>query len=211
MAMKLFLPALLLLAAMQPAAAQTVVVTGYLDTAVEPVDIDSAYFAYGSQNTWFLTAGWHANPEQTILFEFPPFADFPDTVWLAARFNGVPVIREIYGPERRTWYQFAPPHDQTRVMFDATSGVEENKHAPGAAYLAVLPSVVRDAAVIRSSGDGFLELVDATGNTVLSLPAAATLHWAGKDNSGRRLPEGVYFCRLVRGQQSLVRRVILAR
>jgi len=204
------MPVLLLLAAMQSTAAQ-VVITGSLDTAIEPVDIDSAYFAYGGQDTWFLTTGWHADPEQTIQFGFPPFAGFPDTVRLAARFSGVPVIKEIVGPNRQSWYQFAPPHEQTRVMFDAPSGIEEGRHDPAVPYLAVCPSVVRDAAVIRTSGTGLLELLDATGNVVRTLRAAATVRWAGEDDSGRRLPEGVYFCRLVRGDESLVHKVIVSR
>jgi hypothetical protein len=204
------MPVLLLLAVMQSAAAQ-IVATGYLETAIEPVDIDSAYFAYGGQDTWFPTTGWHANPEQTVQFEFPPFAGFPDTVRLAARFSGVPVTKEIDGPNRQAWYQFDPPHDQTHVMFDAPAGIEEGRHDPAVPYLTVSPSLVRDAAVIRSSGGGLLELVDAAGNAVRTLRAAAMVRWAGEDDSGRRLPEGVYFCRLVRGDRSFVRKVILTR
>jgi hypothetical protein len=204
------MPVLLLLAVAQPAPAQ-IVITGSLETAIEPVDIDSAYFAYGGQDTWFLTTGWHANPEQTIQFEFPPFTGFPDTIRLAARFSGTPVTRDINGPERQTWYQFDPPHNQTRVMFDAPSGIEEGRRDLAIPYLTVSPSLVRDAAVIRSSGGGLLELVDAAGNAVRTLRAGTIVRWAGDDNSGRRLPEGIYFCRLVHGDRSFVRKVILAR
>jgi hypothetical protein len=204
------MPVLLLLAAMQSAAAQ-IVTTGYLEAVVEPVDIDSAYFEHGGQDTWFLTTGWHANPEQTVEFGFPPFAGFPDTIRLAARFLVWPVTVEIYQPNRQTWYPFDPPHEQTRVMFDAPTGIEEGRQDPAGPYLAVCPSVVRDAAVIRTSGAGLLELVDAAGNAVRTLRAAATVRWAGEDDSGRRLPEGVYFCRLVRGDESLVRKVIVSR
>jgi hypothetical protein len=210
MAARLLMPMLLLLAVMPPAAAQ-VVVTGSLETAIEPVDVDSAFFAFGGQDTWFLTTGWHANPEQTIQFAFPPFAGFPDTIRLAARFSGTPVTKEIDGPSRQTWYRFDAPHDQTRVMFESPSAVGEGSRGPAFPYLTVSPSLVRDAAVIRSSGGGLLELADAAGNTVRTLPAAAVVLWPGEDDSGRRLPEGVYFCRLVRGEQSLVRKVILAR
>jgi hypothetical protein len=199
---------LLLLAVMQPAAAQ-VVLTGSLETAIEPVDVDSACFAFGGQDTWFLTAGWHANPEQTIQFVFPPFAGFPDTIRLAARFSGTPVTKEIDGPTRQTWYQFDPPHDQTRVMFDAPSGIEEGGRDPAFPCLTVSPSLVRDAAVIRSSGGGLLELVDAAGNTVRTFHAAALVRWAAVDAAGRALPEGVYFCRLVAGRTSIVRKLIL--
>jgi hypothetical protein len=209
-ATKLLVPALLVLAVVQPAAAQ-IVTTGSLYTAVEPVDVDSAYFAYGGQDTWFLTTGWHADPEQTIQFEFPPFAGFPDTVRLAARFSGAPVTKEIVGPNRQVWYQFSPPHEQTCVMFDAPSGIEEGRHDPAGPYLAVCPNVVRDAAVIRTSGAGLLELVDAAGNAVRTLRAAATVRWSGEDDSGRRLPEGIYFCRLVRGDESFVCKVIVTR
>ena len=192
-------------------AASGAAITGYLKTGFEPVDIDSAYLACPTESTWFPTAGWHCDTMATDTFEFPPFADFPTAVKLAAKFNGNPLIQEFTNPGRRTWLPFWDPHDQTQVMLDAQAGIEEGRRNPTGLRLAVSPSVVRDAAVILTSGTGCLEIVDAAGNTVRTLPAAATVRWAADDAAGRALPEGIYFCRLTAGQTAIVRKLIISR
>jgi hypothetical protein len=210
--LSLSLAAILLLLGMVATASGELVITGYLQTAAESVRVDSAYFQYGSQNTWFPTTGWHCDPMATDTFVFPSFADFPTDVKLAAKFNGMPLVQEFLSPVRQVWYPFWDPHDQTKAMFDAPiSGIEEGRHNPAGLYLAVSPSVVRGAAVILTSGTGCLELVDAAGNTVRTFPAAAAVRWAADDDAGRALPEGIYFCRLTAGQTAIVRKLILAR
>jgi hypothetical protein len=192
-------------------AASGAAITGYLKTGIEPVDIDSAYLACASESTWFLTAGWHCDTMATDTFEFPPFADFPTDVKLAARFNGNPLVQEFINPGRRTWLPFWDPHDQTQVMFDALAGIEEGRRNLTGLRLAINPSVVRDGAIIVTSGTGRLEIVDAAGNAVRTLPAAAAVRWAADDDAGRALPEGIYFCRLTADQTAIVRKLIISR
>lgn len=210
--LSLSLAAILILLGMVRPASGDLVVTGYLKTTAEPVVIDSAYFAKGGQNAWLPTTDWQCDTMATDTFVFPPFANFPDTIRLAAKFNGAPLLQEFDGPVRLVWNSFWDPHDQTKAMFDAPLvGVEEGRHNPAGLYLVVSPSVVRDAAVILTSGTGCLEVVDAAGNAVRTFPAAATVRWAADDAAGRALPEGIYFCRLTAGQTAIVRKLILAR
>jgi len=201
---------IILLGMVAPASGQ-LVITGYLKTGAEPVEIDSAYLKCPSESTWFPTTGWECDTMATDTFVFPPFADFPTIVRLAAKFNGMPLVQEFLSPQRQVWLPFWDPHDQTQAMFDAPTGIEEGRPNAARPYVAVSPNVVRDAAVIRTSGTGYLEVVDAAGNTVRTLPAAATVRWAADDDNGRRLPEGVYFCRLTAGRTAIVRKLILAR
>jgi len=53
--------------------------------------------------------------------------------------------------------------------------------------------------------------VDAAGNAVRTIPAAATVRWAADDDAGRALPAGVYFCRLTAGPTATVRKLTLTR
>ena len=207
--LSLSLAAILILLGMAAPASGQVEITGYLQTGIEPVEIDSAYLNCPGESTWFLTPGWECDTMAADTFMFPPFADFPTDVTLAAKFNGLPVVLGFPGPARGVWLPFPDPHDQTRVMFDAPTGVEEGRYNPADLRLAVSPSVVRDAAVIQTSGTGYLEVVDAAGNTVRTFHAAALVRWAAVDAAGRALPEGVYFCRLVAGRTSIVRKLIL--
>ena len=200
---------LFLLGMVAPAAG--LVITGYLRTGAEPVGIDSAYFASGSTHAWFPTSGWHCDTMATDTFVFPWFASFPDTARLAAEFNGQPLVQDFLSPSRAVWYPFWDPHDQTQAMFDAPTGIEEGRRNPTGPYLVVSPSVVRNAAVILTSGTGCVELADAAGNTVRTFPAAARVRWAADDAAGRALPEGIYFCRLTAGRTAIVRKLILAR
>ena len=209
--LSLSLAAILILMGMAAPASGQVVITGYLKTGIEPVVIDSAYLKCPSESTWFLTTGWHCDTMATDTVEFPPFAAFPTEVTLAAKFNGVPLLLDFLSLERQVWSRFPDPHDQTQVMFDAPTGIEEGRYNPAGLYLAVSPSVVRNAAVILTSGTGCLELVDAAGNTVRTFPAAAKVRWAADDDAGRALPEGIYFCRLTAGRTAIVRKLILSR
>jgi hypothetical protein len=208
--LSLSLATVLILLGMVRAASGQVVITGYLKTATEPVVIDSAYLKCASESTWFLTTGWQCDTMARDTFVFPPFADFPTDIQLAAKFNGVPLLLDFPSPARGAWLPFPDPHDQ-QVMFDAPTGIEEGRHNPAGLYLAVSPSMVRDGAVIQTSGTGCLEVVDAAGNTVRTFPAAATVRWAADNAAGRALPEGIYFCRLTAGQTAIVRKLIISR
>ncbi len=209
--LSLSLATILVLLGMAAPASGQVVITGYLQTGAEPVEVDSAYLKCPSESTWFLTADWHCDTMATDTFVFPPFALFPAEVTLAAKFNGVPLLLDFPGLVRQVWSRFPDPHDQTQVMFDAPTGIEEGRYSPAGLRLAVSPSLIRDAAVILTSGTGRLEIMDAAGNTVRTFPAAATVHWSADDAAGRALPEGIYFCRLAADQTAVVRKLIISR
>ena len=117
--LSLSLATILILMGMVRAASGEVVITGYLKTGIEPVVIDSAYLKCPSESTWFLTADWHCDTMATDTFVFPPFADFPTIVRLAAKFNGASLLQEFNGPVRQVWLPFWDPHDPTQAMFDA--------------------------------------------------------------------------------------------
>jgi len=209
MSVKLLTPILFVLALLPVTGRAQVAVVGYLKAGSDPVTVDSAYFEYGGDSAWFVTSGWHAEPTTTDTFQFPSFAGFPTNIQLAADFSGKKVLQVFKQPNHLTWYPFDPPYDLTKAMFDDQSCIEEARHDRARPYLAVSPNVVRDAAVIRTSGTGFLEVVDAAGNTVRTLPAPAAVRWAMDDDNGRVLPEGIYFCRLTAGRTAIVRKLIL--
>lgn len=194
-----------------PVSAQ-IVVTGYLTTQSEPVDVDSVRFEYGVSVVWFNTAGWHCDPMDTTDFTFPPFANFPATIQLAGNFMGLPFLQQLYRPVRDTWYQFDPPHDQTSAMFTAPSAVLEPGRTSPVPFLSITPAIVRDAATIVTPGNGALEIFGPTGQPVLRLaPAPSTFRWNGTAADGRLLPEGVYFCRLSSEAGVALRKVLVAR
>jgi len=194
-----------------PASAQ-LVVTGYLTTMAEAVDVDSVRFEYGSSVVWFNTAGWHCEPMETTNFTFPPFENFPATVRIAGSFSGRPFEQHINRPTRDVWIRFDPPNEQTWAMFTAPSAVLEPGRSPAGPSLTIVPAIVRDAATIRTAGEGVLELFDPTGRPVLRFdPAPATIHWNGTAADGRPLPEGLYFCRLSTETGVALRKLLIAR
>jgi hypothetical protein len=101
-------------------------------------------------------------------------------------------------------------------------GVEESKpvveRRPG---LTVSPSVVTQRMVVRLEPAGterrVVQIHDAVGNLIRSLDftaaaeGAATETWDRDDESGRRVPEGVYFCRYASAGVISVRKVIVPR
>jgi hypothetical protein len=69
---------------------------------------------------------------------------------------------------------------------------------------------------LPSAGEASLRLFTADGRLARTLfdgpaPAGARrIDWDGRDDAGRRLPSGVYFCRLEAGGKVLARRLVLA-
>ncbi|MEO0086083.1 MAG: hypothetical protein ABIK37_05575, partial [candidate division WOR-3 bacterium] len=172
----------------------------------------SVRFEYGASVSWFNTAGWHCEPMETTDFTFPPFDNYPATIRLAGNFMGLPFVQEIYRPVRDTWYPFDPPHEQTSAMFTAPSAILEPGRTSPVPFLSIVPAIVRDAATIRTSGTGTLELFDPTGRPVLRLdPAPESFRWSGTADDGRLLPEGIYFCRLSTETGVTLRKVLIAR
>jgi len=67
---------------------------------------------------------------------------------------------------------------------------------------------------LRRSADAHIEIVDGLGRTVKDLGTVVAgqhraVEWDGTDNHGRSMATGVYFCRLVAGDDSRTGRLVL--
>ena len=104
--------------------------------------------------------------------------------------------------------------DEVRIL-DPTSGVEQGSFAVGRGasvrLLGILPNPFRRSTVIRceipEGGPSRLVLFDVSGREVRLLEAASeepgitNILWDGRDNHGRPVPAGLYFCRLEQGRR----------
>jgi hypothetical protein len=102
-------------------------------------------------------------------------------------------------------------------------GVEESNACDfkAAANLIINPNPFREITNLKlqipsTKSQTSLKIYDATGKTVknFSLPTVysllpATIFWDGTDNSGFRLPDGVYFVRLRNQAETLTEKVVL--
>ncbi len=74
---------------------------------------------------------------------------------------------------------------------------------------------VRISYSLSRTASASIEILDGLGREVRNLgvvPAGRqrTVEWDGTDGAGRRMPAGVYFCRLVAGEDSRTGRVVLS-
>lgn len=199
-------------------AAGEVAIKGILSTGSYHVDIDTVMFRVDTVNYLFETAGWGGDSAVVDSFDFDPVPAWPISIKASAEVNGEPYLLSLVSPVEDSWYIFEelrPTEPKIKFVVIA-GGVEELPGTGARPTLEVSPSVLTDRVFIRAanvpeSGVG-LEVLDALGNRVRSFPAGVlTASWAGKDDAGRALAEGVYFCRLVAGNYSTVRKVLLAR
>ncbi|MGQ9678513.1 MAG: hypothetical protein ACUVUD_04455 [bacterium] len=154
-------------------------ITGYITTETEPVQVDSVSFLYGSNETWFLTPGWEANPGETTEFRFPEFAGWPAVIKYSTSVAGMPVYDSIYRPVSDSWYSFPPPQDMIKIMFHGQTGIEENSPMliPGSAMLTNLLTDPRRV------------ILNSSGMVVRSLPLAPGIYFyrsADKPHTMRR-------------------------
>ena len=120
-----------------------------------------------------------------------------------------------------SWYMIPGSPRQAEVMFSGFAYLEEDRRPSlGRAGLTVSPSIVRANTTIRAERvpgtDCAFALYDAVGNRVRTLRTraswgAATATWNGEDDAGRRLPEGVYYCRCAAADVVAVQKVLVAR
>lgn len=102
-----------------------------------------------------------------------------------------------------------------------TSGVLHDAAAAGYALTPVIPNPFWEETEIGftlpRSGTITIDIVDLVGRNVAVLesdhfdPGNYTIRWDGRDNTGRHLPGGVYFCRLQTPLGTLVQRVMIER
>jgi len=99
---------------------------------------------------------------------------------------------------------------------------KEVKSRTGAARISVWPNPFNKASTISISGHEFgvkkspIRIFDAAGRLVRKLALGdmrsselrATVRWDGKDDAGRPLPDGVYFCNFSSGKRNLSAKVV---
>ena len=121
-----------------------------------------------------------------------------------------------------SWYMIPGSPRQAKVMFSGFAGLEEDRRSLlGRAGLTVSPSVVTGQMTLRlqpvGTGRPVVEILDAVGNVIRSLDCTAgaggfaSATWNRTDESGRLVPEGVYFCRYAAADVIAVRKVLVAR
>jgi flagellar hook assembly protein FlgD len=107
-----------------------------------------------------------------------------------------------------------------QVMVSTNVGVEEDGSSPPPQIpLHVFPNPFTDQIDISFSqmqeGQVIVTLYDASGRRVRDLfhgyARELNLPWDGKDNSGKALPGGVYFCRIVTSKRTIFERIVLQR
>jgi len=168
----------------------------------------------------FFTAGWGTH--------------LPMDTW---RFTGVsawPASMIVHGtgpfafhvtiqrPDTGIWYNLGFGTKTPKLwLFGTGAGVEESKPAVERLQcLAVSPSVVTGQMTVRlqptATGRQMVQIHDAVGNVVRSLDCTAgaggfaSATWNREDESGRLVPEGVYFCRYAAADVIAVRKVLVA-
>jgi hypothetical protein len=173
-----------------------------------------------SPDVLFLTAGWGTHlPVDT--FNFTGVSGSPATISMYGTAAGFPAQKVITHPLPDFEYRFGIGVVAPIVKFFGEIGVEESKSLVEARQcLAVSPSVVTGQMTIRlqpiGAGKPVVEIHDAVGNVVRSLgctagaSGVATATWNRRDDFGRLVPEGVYFCRYAASGAAAVRKVLVA-
>jgi len=104
----------------------------------------------------------------------------------------------------------------TVVMYPAGVLAVDGPAAPALRLATPWPNPARAGVRLAFSGrgDGELDILDLAGRRVTTawrgaLAGEATAAWDGRDDTGRRVPDGVYFARLRIGGERSVRRVVV--
>jgi hypothetical protein len=214
---------LLLIAVLAATGAQAQVdLHGILTTGNHTARVDSVSLEVGGAQM-FLTPGWGGDPGVVDSFDFPSLPIWPIMAVIFGDVDGAMTITLCAPFVPDTWYVIGDPGPgETRVLFWRSAGIKELPGVGARSALSVTPSVLTGHALVRgqvSAGRPFsLSVFDAAGNTVRTFraapdPAAGVVEavWRGRDDAGRVLPEGVYFCRLATGGAVAVRKVLIAR
>jgi len=218
---------LVLVAALVPLAHASVQVTGVLSTGSHVVVVDSILLwdIGGGMNKFTPPVlNWQGDSMTVDTFVFPPvdFAPLQADMWLTV--DSGPSFFSIPGLRQDTWYVIPGTPTAAQMMFswqDITGVDEHGRPAQRRAGLTVSPSVVGARASIRAervAGTSCaFEFYDVAGNRVRTLrtqassSGAASATWSGEDDRGRRLPEGIYYCRLDDAANPSARKLILSR
>lgn len=93
------------------------------------------------------------------------------------------------------------PYDGTIRVVPLTALNAPEPRLSGPVRLTVFPTVFNQTTCFRVTGStkrgSLLQIINASGRTVRTLPAAFQTIWDGRNDAGQPLPAGVYFCRLL--------------
>jgi hypothetical protein len=218
---------LLLVGVLVPLAHAEIRTTGVLSTGSHRVVIDSLEIMdVGGGIARYRTAGeWSGDTMVVDSFVCTPgMGFFPMLVMTWGSLDGSPFTRPIPSILPDTWYIINSAPQEAKLWFhwiDTVGVKEHSRQVLERAGLTVSPSIVRAGTTIRAErvagpSTAFL-FFDAAGNRVRTLktqasPAgAASATWNGEDDLGRRLPEGIYYCRLDDAASPSARKLILSR
>jgi hypothetical protein len=128
----------------------------------------------------------------------------------------------ISGPVEDQWYSFPTAGlfpDGPKIKFRFLTGVAETDASIPVAGMTARPNPFRDRTTVRFQVDQpsqcRVDVVDRSGRvrtTLLSGRLGAGAHaveWNRLDNRSRRVPAGVYFCRLVQGTRVSLTKLVL--
>ncbi len=195
---------------------------GLLSTGSHVVSVDSATVLdeRGGFRSYH-TPDWGGDTGIVDTFHFlPERYDLPIVITLFLMQDDSALLFPIPDLAFDTWYMIPGAPRQTEVLIGWWTGLEEDRRPSlGRAGLTVGPSIVRANTTIRAEHvpgtDCAFTLFDAVCNRVRTLRTrasrgAATATWNGEDDAGRRLPEGVYYCRYAAADAIAVRKIIVA-
>ena len=192
---------------------------GVVDPKILVTRVDSVNL-YTPDMTFF-TPGWGSRlPYDT--FDFAGVSAWPASMMLHGTAGPFAFHTTIIHPKPDTWYPLSMGTQSPLVWLYGTGyGVEESRSVVERLQcLAVSPSVVTGQMTIRlqpvGAGRPVVEIHDAVGNVIRSLDCTAgasgfaTATWNRRDDFGRLVPEGVYFCRYATSGAAAVRKVLVA-
>jgi hypothetical protein len=96
-----------------------------------------------------------------------------------------------------------------------STGVVEERRTPYASgiTLRAYPNPFRStvALSVNATGPASARIFDNTGRAVRTLKSNSSLTWDGRDDSGRTVAPGIYFCRVASGTAEAQTKVVLSR
>ncbi|MDD2890976.1 MAG: T9SS type A sorting domain-containing protein [bacterium] len=129
--------------------------------------------------------------------------------------NGIP-INYVIKPDGKVQNGMAGFSESTiKSWIDAcVIGVEENTNKAQTPKLTFSPNPFKVATVISARGietNGNLQIQDLSGRVVksFSITPNSTIKWDRKDNNGREVAVGMYFCKLTAGDVSLTQKLVV--
>jgi hypothetical protein len=217
--------ALLLLGSATPSESTTLA-RGYLRNFDGPFAMDSVSFLYlSSAPLEFVTHHWGGFPQALDSFDFQ-LAAWPDVgVALHGNIDGRRIPEDTIRPlAPDQWYvvRGTRPSDSCLVQFHELSAIEERRVTGlPLRLLAPAPNPFSAATGLGLSNPTRqrldLVILDAAGARVRLLAsgrfAAGEYRpiWDGTDDQGRRVRNGVYYCRLRAGEFVALQKLVLAR